>query len=113
MLLSTRSIHGVKDYDMVDSRLLWVLMKLDNTRVFIVALYASVSSLTVGDLKHFWYSVRDILDMVDANDRVVIKLLDFDAIQLPYRVSTVDDAFKYIIDLCLEKNILIANNILA
>lgn len=62
------------------------------------------------NLKKFWNSVRELLDLVDANDMVVLFLfLSFDAVLGPYGDSLVNDAGKHIVNLWLEKNLLLTN----
>ena len=64
VLLSFRLVSAV--------RLLWIRFKLGITRVFLLAAYAPVSSTLLGELEEFWESVRNILDSVRRNKKIII-----------------------------------------
>lgn len=72
VMLSSRLASGVRDYGLAGPRLLWVRIKLGITRVFLVAAYAPVSSANPQELEEFWESMRDILDLTEGNERIII-----------------------------------------
>ena len=121
IVLSSRLASGVKDYGLVGPRLLWVRIKLGITRVFLVAAYAPVSSASPQELEKFWESVRDILDLVEGNERIIMcgdlngwvgtKRNSYEAVLGPYGDKRVNDAGKPILDLCMERNLLVSNTI--
>ncbi|KAJ0170757.1 hypothetical protein K1T71_013529 [Dendrolimus kikuchii] len=102
VLLSSRFVSGVKAYCLVNPRLLWVRLKLGITRVFLVAAYAPVSSADPQELEKFWESVREILDLAEGNERLIMcgdlngwvgtKRDGLEAVLGPYGDKRVNDA---------------------
>ncbi|KAJ0183431.1 hypothetical protein K1T71_001407 [Dendrolimus kikuchii] len=121
VLLSSRFVSGVKAYCLVNPRLLWVRLKLGITRVFLVAAYAPVSSADPQELEKFWESVREILDLAEGNERLIMcgdlngwvgtKRDGLEAVLGPYGDKRVNDAGRPIIDVCMERNLLVSNTL--
>ena len=72
VLLSPRLVSAAVGYKAINPRLLWIRFKLGITRVLLLAAYAPVSSVLLGELEEFWKSVRDVLRSVRENEKIII-----------------------------------------
>lgn len=119
LLLSERMIECMTEYECVSPRLLWVRLKVGLLRIRVIGVYAPDISKSATEKEEFWKSVEDILNECKDNERIVM-LGDFngwvgvrregcEGVLGIYGDKRVNDNGRSLIEVCLEKNLVITN----
>ena len=120
ILLSSRMSEGVIEYDCIDSRIVWVRIRMENIRYVFVCVYAPVCKETkVGreEMEAFWKKLNDCVKCFDERERIIV-LGDMNA-----RVGEMSDGEivgkfgvpgrnvngEYLVDFCAERHLFVAN----
>ena len=111
------------EYGMEGPRLLWARFRLGLNRIFLLGAYAPVSSAPQSDLEQFWTKVQQILDSTRDNERVIMcgdfngwvgtRRPGLESVLGTFGDKKTNDAGKFILDVCLEKNLFVSNTMFA
>ncbi|XP_063543201.1 uncharacterized protein LOC134751686 [Cydia strobilella] len=125
VVLSARMAECVREFECVNSRLMWIRLKVGMMRIFLVGVYApvdrgaSISQRVRDERQIFWDELREVLKVCKSNERLVllgdfngwvgIKRDGFEKVLGMYGDERVNDNGRSVLEICQEWNLCVTN----
>ena len=118
MLLSDRMWRSMVGYEVVSSRILWVKVKIGNSRVVFVVVYAP-SGKNVKEIDAFWVGLDRVISGLGRGEAVIV-LGDLNAkvgkvvverVTERHGVGERDENGDRLVDLCSENGLVVGNTL--